>query len=399
MNNSEQIEIILRFLNTSGSFCDDYRKSKENNSKDRFNVFCLLSDHYYRENFHSDIIRYFLDPNETHTGGSKFLEAFIRVLNKKGKQIDINAYQDAIVVREEGNVEHGKIDILIKGESSRRAIIIENKINKADDRWRQMPRYYDYVTTANKYCVDAIVYIPLQDKVPDKDSWSKIDHEKVDSLLVTLPAYDKFGAINLVDDWLYPAILLSDNLDIVSTLRQYSNLIIKLNQNTINTMVLEKFYNALLEKENLETARSIRDMMKELPYYLTTRIFEKYRNEEKFKPFLKVDLWDDKTNYCAFFEKADIGEHSITIDVYCNDFGYELRLFERNKEISESDYKQIITKIKTLSKFEKREVGNKGNYIGVAKFDFYDEVGVFSYLDEILEELKTISAQLLVSEQ
>ena len=111
-------------------------------------------------------------------GGSSYLNAFIEMLNKKGKNIDSNNYLDAAVTREEG-----KVDILIKSDISKKAIIIENKINNAGDMQRQIPRYYDYVAQ-NTYIVDAIVYLPLDiHKKPNTDDWTQEDKDNVNPLL------------------------------------------------------------------------------------------------------------------------------------------------------------------------------------------------------------------------
>ena len=110
----------------------EYFDRKLHSEQDRFNLFHVISDLYYRENFHSDLIAFFLDPNANHGYKHLMLDSFIFLLNKIGCSIDVVNYRDAIVVREEA-----KIDILIKSESNKRAIIIENKINNAGDMPRQ----------------------------------------------------------------------------------------------------------------------------------------------------------------------------------------------------------------------------------------------------------------------
>lgn len=368
------------YLEQCKSISNEYRRSKEDLHKDVFNVFCLVSDLYYRENFHSDIICFFLDPKEKHQCGDVFLRTFIQMLNKTGKNIDPVKYQDATAVREEG-----KIDILITSNLSKRAIIIENKINEAVDMERQIPRYYDKIS--KDFTVDAIVYLPLSNfKKPNKQDWTKQDEDNIEPLLISIPAYDKSGGINIVDNWLRPSILLSDNLDVVSTLRQYSNLITKLNHDIMDVNVLEKFYSGLLQENNMETARSIRDMMKELPEYMAKRIFEMYQSGKKYEPFSKVDMWKDHA--CTFFEKAKVGERSITIDVYCGDDGYELWLFERERELSEPDYDFIVNQIKSLSRFEKKPIDD--GFRGYTHFRFDEEKELFDYIDGILVNLKSI---------
>ena len=56
---NEHIETVSDYLTKCGPISNEYRKSKEDIQKDMFNVFYLVSDLYYRENFHSDIISFF----------------------------------------------------------------------------------------------------------------------------------------------------------------------------------------------------------------------------------------------------------------------------------------------------------------------------------------------------
>ncbi len=318
-----------------------------------------------------------MNPKEKHGGGSVYLNTFIEMLNKKGKNIESNDYQDAEVTREEG-----KVDILIKSDISKKAIIIENKINNAGDMQRQIPRYYDFVTQ-NSYIVDAIVYLPLDiHKTPNTDDWIQEDKDNVIPLLVIIPAYDKSGTINLVKNWLQPSILLSNELDVVSTLRQYSVLIKKLNNNIMDKIVLEKFYKELLQENNFQTAQSIRNMMNELPEYLSERIFEKYKNI--YKPFSKVDRWQQHA--CCFFDKAPINENqTISIDIYCSESGYNLRLFGRDNELSEGDFEFLKQNAGIFHVFQKN-----GTATYATHFDFSDENGLYSFIDQILEELRSL---------
>ena len=371
---------LAAYLEECRSICNEYRRSKESLHKDAFNVFHLVSDLYYRENFHSDIICFFLDPHEKHNCGDAFLRTFIQMLNNKDKSINPNEYHDAKSVREQG-----KIDILIKSESSKRAIIIENKINDAVDMDRQIPRYYDKVS--KDYSIDAIVYLPLSDnKTPDMFGWSDEDKKNVYRLLVTIPAYDKSGKTNLVDNWLRPCIMLSDNLDVVSTLRQYSQLITKLNQDIMDTIVLEKFYNELLQDDNLETAQSIRDMLIQsngIPGYMANRIKDEYK--QNCSPFDKV--WIHSNNDAVFGEVV-INGIGLKIDIWCSDAGYEVRVNARDKD-KEEDFVQLVQSIKALNGFEKKE---KLNWV-VKFFGFSDEKGLFDFLDQVLSELRQIAKE------
>ncbi|MFP3662970.1 hypothetical protein SB768_31515, partial [Burkholderia sp. SIMBA_043] len=106
---------------------------------------------------------------------------------------------------------------------------------------------------------------------------------------------------NLVEDFLNPATLLVRDLDINSTIRQYSKLIQYLNYNSMDSISLEKFYKTILEQDNLNTAISIQNMLNDLPAYLALRIEDKYL--QKCFPFIK--LWR-YSNSIAVFEGFEI---------------------------------------------------------------------------------------------
>lgn len=376
---NQHIETVSDCLNKFKPISREHIESKEELQKDVFNIFNIISDLYYRENFHSDIIRFFLDPNEKHNGGCVFLNAFIQMLNKqmreKGKSIDTNDYKDAVVAREKG-----RIDVWIKSETTKKCIIVENKINNAGDMQRQIPRYYDYVKRKG-YDVDTIVYLPLDiTKVPNKSDWTIDDKKNVEPLLVIIPAYDRSKKINLVDDWLRPSILLSDNIDVVSTLRQYSLLITKLNYNIMDNIVLEKFYEELKKENNFATAKSIRNMLNELPQYLAQRIQNKFGGN--CQPFEKVWIYSTRD---AVFEKAVINGIYTKMDIWCYDERYDV-VFWCPEEQDSENFANLIGQIQSLQDFEPMKNGNQI----VKHFDFTEEDKLYAFINNLLKELRNL---------
>ena len=86
---SVHFSAISQLLYSCHPICIEYDKSKQSVQDNSFNVFTIVSDLYYRENFHSDIIRFFLAPTENHGEGSLFLTTFISMLNKLGRKINV----------------------------------------------------------------------------------------------------------------------------------------------------------------------------------------------------------------------------------------------------------------------------------------------------------------------
>ena len=365
---------ISQFLISCQSICIEYDKSKQSEKDNSFNIFTIISDLYYRENFHSDLIRYFLSPMERHGEGSLFLTSFITMLNKLGRTINPQDYFDASVIREEG-----KIDILIKSEINKKAIIIENKINNASDMPRQLPRYYDYLYP--NYSIDAIVYLPLEkSKKPDMSDWTEKDKSNVCPLLEIIPAYDKSDKKNIVDSWLMPAIKDVTNANVLSILNQYISLIKILNSNIMDIVILEKFYQELLQKDNLKAAQSIRNMMNELPNYLALRIQDKFG--ACCHPFSKLWIYG---NHDAVFEGAVIDNIYLKMDIWCYEFGYDVLFWSpEDKNTSENDFNYLINNIKSLDGFVKKE-GTKNQII--RQFRFEEEGCLFSFIKALLSEL------------
>lgn len=374
---SEHFAAISQLLYSCRPICIEYENSKESVQDKSFNVFTIVSDLYYRENFHSDIMRFFLAPTENHGEGRLFLTTFISMLNKLGRRIDPQDYCDAVVVREEG-----KIDVLIKSEINKKAIVIENKINNAGDMPRQLPRYYDYLSPC--YSIDAIVYLPLQrSKLPDMSDWSEEDKSNVCPLLDIIPSYDKSNIINIVDDWLMPTAKKIKNTDVLSVLRQYISLIKILNANIMDTIILEKFYRELLQKDNLKSAQSIRNMMNELPNYMALRIQDKFG--ARCHPFSKLWIYG---NHDAVFEGAVVDNIYLKMDIWCYEFGYDVLFWSpEDKNASENEFKMLINSIKSLDGFVAKE-GTKNQMI--KQFMFKEEDSLFSFINDLLDELSKL---------
>lgn len=66
------------------------RRYEHNLSKQKvdvgFNLFELISDYYYRETLHSDILRALLEPTEKHGEGPLFLRLFSFFFNRAGRK-------------------------------------------------------------------------------------------------------------------------------------------------------------------------------------------------------------------------------------------------------------------------------------------------------------------------
>jgi hypothetical protein len=160
---------IKELLNRLAPIIKESEEKQEKRMETGFNLFYLISDHYYRETFHSDIIAALLSPKEKHGGGNLYLNLFLDMIG-----VDKSNYQDAKVHKEYGTNDGtlgGRIDIFIEG-GNKHCVVVENKLNNAGDTYKQLPKYYHYLDN-NKYNIDKFVYLPLNPyKTPDKSDWS-----------------------------------------------------------------------------------------------------------------------------------------------------------------------------------------------------------------------------------
>ncbi|MFD2556035.1 PD-(D/E)XK nuclease family protein [Sphingobacterium tabacisoli] len=377
---NNQGQNVANLLDKSQNIATEYDTSKEDKSEIGFNLFKIASDTYYRENFHSDVIKSFLDPSEKHSESNRYLHAFIDLLNEDSNKnrIEKSLYLNSKVIRESKN-----IDILILDEVSKRAIIIENKINNAYDMPRQIPRYFNLIK--NDYKVDGIVYLTInKSKRPDTIDWTDDEIVEIKKILRVIPSYDRNGLTNLYENWLINCLELSENVDNKAIIKQYANLIKHLSTNYMDTISLEKFYNTVKEGDNLKTSLSIRNMLNDLPTYLAVRIEDRYRNN--CYPFEKVWRYKERDTVFEAFKKDSI---YLKIDIWCSELGYRIHFWNPHNE--QFNIFEEFNDWHALQMFSSHN--NQINNV-IRDFSIYEESSLFEVIDNLLICLKNFKEQI-----
>lgn len=285
-----------------------------------FNVFSLISEKYYLENFHSDILFSILNPDGLHKEGYIFLESFIKYLSgiKDQKQLNYFDYSNSIVQK-----EVGKIDIAIKDPVSKKAIIIENKINNALDQPRQIPRYHSLLITEG-YEVEAIVYLTLNScKNPNTLDWTVAERETILPKLISICAFNETKN-DLLNGWLYQCDKLAKNVDVLFTLRQYNHLISYLGQLSMNKPLMEDFLQMMLQGENFKTATTVNSMLSDLVTYRRDKLLEFC--QQNSHPFTKIHGWS--YNYTVLNDFF-IDDYHFAIDLIVEPGFYRFQFIER----------------------------------------------------------------------
>ena len=305
---NEAKEIIENAFSITSKFIDEdmlkrYREYIDKNNFEEnypFNIFELISDIYYRENFHSDIIAQLLR-NEI------ILKNFLDFIG-----VDKSKYENCEVEREES-----KIDILIKTEKN--CIIVENKLNWAVDMPEQLFRYYNECKNNKKLEVDKIVYLsPNFLKKPTEDSVKEIPKE----LIKTIIGYD--GENND-----FYTMVLQKSLEEMNNkepkewrllLEHYLKILRQTGETKMDKLTKE-FYDKIVndgkEYEKIELiATMYNDLTKtRINNLASTFSGENYNNECFYRDF--------------YSEKRGI---SYAIDIYANDYKYSyLQLFSREE--------------------------------------------------------------------
>ena len=330
---NESKEIIENAFSITSKFIDEdmlkrYREYiDKNNFKENypFNIFELISDTYYKENFHSDIIAQLLR-NEI------ILKNFLDFIG-----VDKSKYENCEVEREES-----KIDILIKTEKN--CIIVENKLNWAKDMPEQLFRYYNECKNNKKLEVDKIVYLsPNSWKQPEEQSIKEIPKE----LIKTIIGYD--GENND-----FYTMVLQKSLEEMNNkepkewrllLEHYLKILRKTGVTKMDTLT-KTFYEKIKEEpQEYEKIKLIVNMYNNLTTTRANSLISKFINGKIWgnPPFVYFDFYikDKRKNYA--------------INIFVNKYDYSnLYLYSRenDREKFEKDNKDIEVWLKKHNLFE-----------------------------------------------
>ena len=329
----------FRELLSSKKLQEIYKKFIETKPKDLgFNFFELVSDIYYRENLHSDILKELLDATSKHGEKDKFFRLFIELLNRVNPKLDIKIEDFSCYLTKR---EEGRIDISIVSESSKKAIIIENKINGASDMELQLPRYVNYIENKG-YSIVAIVYLTLTvSGGPDRYKWSEEDCKKVDEKLVKLVAH-QLPEKTCLSSWLGECIDLAEKNDVQIILKHYRELIYHLGKESVNMEEVGNFYNLLLEKQI--KPEEIKNIIDKIPEYFIQKIYNDIKDDDIKN---KVNVFNIQPVYLGislicenktFILSLVAGIKGINVKLWDKDYGtngieHVVRLLKEFKDI------------------------------------------------------------------
>ncbi|WP_245580718.1 PD-(D/E)XK nuclease family protein [Brachyspira alvinipulli] len=313
----------------------DYIKKNTFSEDCPFNIFELISDTYYKENFHSDIIAKLLE----HETVLKYFLDFI--------DVDTSKYlnNDYSVVREEN-----KIDILIK--SGINCIIIENKLRWAKDMNEQLSRYYNNCLKKNLE-VDKIVYLsPDTLKQPTSQSIKDIPKEKI-KIIYGYDGEDEDFYTKVIENSLNDFIENNEAKEWILLADHYLKILRETGVTKMDKLTQDFYKEIINNTDEYEKIKLIVDMYNNL---IVTRINNLV---SRFK--------GDKCKECFYrdFESKKRGlNYAIAIYAY-NDY-YKFNLFSRSENTGDDP--------KLIKKWEK---DNKDIEAWLKKHNLFDDTFYF----------------------
>jgi len=358
----KEIELIEKLRKTALGFVDFQNKVP-------FNLLLASSDTYYRENLHSQILAFILNEN-------KFFVSFVDYLNKNYQTtIDIDQYQNPSILPE----DEGRIDVLIKDETTKHCIIIENKINNAVDMERQLPRYIEAMKKKN-YQIDVIIYYSINGfKEAEDRSWTTEDKVLVKKeKLINLAAIGREGKA-LTNGFLRKELQGENKFAEICFLSQYVDLLEYLGRGEMKNENLEVFYTKMLEGDNYKVASGVAEMLKNLASYRRDRIRAVFASKKG--PFERIDPY---SSYATNFHQISrFTNQNIKLDIICSDVKTIVKFWIQEPNITNDMIGGILKEIGMSELFLKN---TENEYTREYEFP-NDENEIDNFISLFLDEL------------
>lgn len=246
-----QIDGTRRLIERAGLLSERYG----GRDQETFNIFSALRTATDEVNLHSRFLAALLQHRKSFSEPMRNLCDFLR----DPADIDNFNLDGAEVLR-----EHRNIDILVRNEGSKEAVVIENKI-WAGDQDRQLARYAEQLM-AEGYREPALLYLTLDGRSPDESSTVSRDAKAV-SYVDIIPwlercqqrAYDEPG--------------------LRESVAQYVRLVRKLTGTDTGGIYMTELKSLILEGDNILHTHDLGDAMVEAKASLLSQLWEEIAGE------------------------------------------------------------------------------------------------------------------------
>jgi hypothetical protein len=343
----------------------------EKYNKSKFNIFSSISDTYWRENFHSEILKNILNPKTPDIGNFSYLNILVEILNCKQPELKLGSFSANTKVFIEKSIKNkdgkeGRIDIFVFDDTINQAIIIENKIANAPDMPDQLARYYEYAKMSGIEKL-AILYIPLYEKQPPFGSYSKnyMDYiEDIKKITIVLSAGDLL-------DFLKKCLEKTTNEIARVYIGQYLDLVKSLRGNIMINELKGKTLDAMISSEkNYKAAELLSEIWGKRTEIAFEVISDKLIEKNGFlRDGINIKKSIEPKKVFLIF-KRDYKEGFFIIGIGCSKSDEESK--KKSRGILENISLENISSDKKNSVIE-WPFGEE-HFVQIVQFDFYDHI-------------------------
>lgn len=343
---------LIDFLSETKEIIEKYNlaiKCKE--KEDGLNIFELISDKYHRENLHSDILHFLLNPVEKHQHDNLFLNSFIECLGYTETDYSAASVKKEAYTFDVDSQKRGFVDILITSnrEKSTRGIIVENKINNAGDMPNQIPRYVSELGGIEN--VDYIVYISLEgNKWPDENWNCDLEtKEKIRKKMVQFGATEsKIG----LHTWLRKCEDECRSEDVILIIKHYRKLLKKLRDMQLSPEAKIFYDQVTSDNKKYETALAIQNLMQNIGAYLASDLEQQFNSQKEYGPFQRVFTCGNDGDQLIFDQwKFRVSNYFLRVIFLNKSQQFIVELLDRERNWADKDHDRFKEKLSKL-KFE-----------------------------------------------
>ncbi len=307
---------------------------------------------------HSNVLAWFLNPNENHGLNDYFLKKVIsqivleneEVIDEKINLIDIHLanFSDSIVKREKNN-----IDILLLSKKNKFALLIENKIHSKESKL-QLTKYLNYVNeNYHNFKLLPVLLTKTGDEPENNENYAVFSHESIYKLIQDILSLKTDNLSNEVISFIkFYLLTLRKILGMDKDLKELSLKIYNEHKEAID------YINSIIGQEgsSLYSAfKSFEVAHNELKVFVTTNNWMWFLTNNLLQKLPKIDsawiipypmaLWiskGGKKNITFHIEIGawEVAEERLAFITYLEKVGYKIRSTAKRLE---SKYSRIIT--------------------------------------------------------
>lgn len=342
-------------------------------------VFRSISDAFYRENFHSDLLAYYFEEPLV----KRKLIDWLNEIREQEDRLFFSEFEYGEVRR-----ENLRIDILLLSNNGDEAILIENKSNEAVDQFRQLPHYV--AELEKRGCkIKAILYLTHSAaKGPTTEGWT--EGEKI-VIKKQMCSAKLVGCDSLTEKLIDPVLQESTDIRLSGLSLELKKLFHTLVYGGLNMSTMADFAAELQAGKNYDNLRQIIRAYNDLPSFWRETYKQKIENilNQSKDAGTKVRIGRYQQT-CVFVDRIYIEGKHIAIDTVFSHERVEF-FFVGREGCSETDIDSIKDRFGAHWPFGNERDERSKRYSHVIENPF-DEQAILGYLKRVFVAVGALQA-------